>query len=318
MTKRSSSLLKIVISLVLIAIILIFFVDIRKVLSDLSHARLDYLIAAGLLMVAGTALRAVRWQALLQPLAIRIPIQRLVYFYFVGAFFNLFLPTGLGGDVVKMAMLGQATKRGPEAVGTTLVDRASGLWVLFVLSLVSLPFSYTLLPSGYSLSVIVAITAAGAVGIFLIMGTPLLPWLGGKIHLPGQEKLERFYRSVSQLGYPALAKACLISLVFDVILIIFNVMLALSLDIHLPLGIFLIFVPLTSLALTLPSISGFGARESAYIVLFSSVGVDPSTAGALSLANYFVTNVFVGLLGGGWYALVHLKELIPHEPKHSV
>jgi uncharacterized protein (TIRG00374 family) len=315
MTKRSTTLIKIAISLVLIAIILVFFVDIRKVFSDLSHARLDYLLAAGLIMIAGTALRAVRWQVLLHPLGIRIPIQRLVYFYFIGAFFNLFLPTGLGGDVVKMAMLGQATKRGPEAVGTTLVDRASGLWVLFVLSLISLPFSYKLLPSGYSLSVIIAITAAGAVGIFVIMGTPLLPWLGSKIHLPGQEKLERFYHSVSQLGYRALAEACLISLVFDVLLIIFNILLALSLDIHLPLGIFLIFVPLTSLALTLPSISGFGARESAYIVLFSSVGVEPSTAGALSLANYFVTNVFVGLCGGGWYALVHLKELISHEPK---
>jgi uncharacterized protein (TIRG00374 family) len=315
MTKQSYNLLKIIISLVLIVIVFIFFVDIRKVLNDLSHAHLSYLLAAGLIMIAGTVLRAVRWQVLLHPLGIRLPLQRLVYFYFVGAFFNLFLPTGLGGDVVKMAMLGKATQRVPEAIGTTLVDRASGLWVLFVLSLISLPFSYTLLPSGYSMSVMIAITVAGAVGIFLIMGTPLLPWLGNKIRLPGQEKLERFYYSVSQLGYQALAEACLISLIFDVLLILFNIMLAISLNIHLPLGIFLIFVPLTSLALTLPSISGFGARESAYIILFSSVGVDPSTAGALSLANYFVTNVFIGLFGGGWYALGNLKELIPHESK---
>ncbi len=313
MTQRRATLLKIAISLALIVIVFVFFVDVRKVVSDLARAHLGYLAAAAVLLILGTALRAVRWQVLLRPLEIHVPLRRLVYFYFIGAFFNLFLPTGLGGDVVKMAMLGQETKRGPEAVGTTLVDRASGLWVLFLLSLVTLPFSYQLLPPGYSAPAIVVITVIGAVGGFLVMGTPLLPWLGGKIHLPGQAKLERFYRSVSQLGYRALAEACLISLIFDVLLIVFNVLIALSLDIHQPLGVFLLFTPIISLSLTLPSIAGLGTRESAYVALFSAVGVDPSTAGAMSFANFIVTNVVVGLLGGLWYAFARLKELIQHE-----
>jgi uncharacterized membrane protein YbhN (UPF0104 family) len=78
------------------------------------------------LMVAGTALRAVRWRILLQALDIAVPLWSLVHLYCVGAFFSIFLPTGLGGDAVKMAELVWSTGRAPEAIGTTLVDRAIG------------------------------------------------------------------------------------------------------------------------------------------------------------------------------------------------
>ena len=307
--KQLFNILKIIVSAGLLIYLLAFQIDPAQLWEAVGHARWEYLIAAMLLMIAGTALRAVRWQVLLRALDIEVPLRRLVHLYFVGAFFNIFLPSGMGGDAVKMAELAHATGRGPEAIGTTLVDRATGLWVLFVLAALALPFSHALLPQGWA-----PIIALGTVGVVLggwiVMGTPLVPWIGSKVRLPGQEKLERFYRSVSQLGYPALGKACIVSLTFDVLLIIFNVLIAYSLGVDQPLGIFLLFTPIISFSLALPiSIGGLGVREQTYVLLFHPLGVSDAASVAMSLTNYVLTNVVVGLIGGVLYASDGLMRL---------
>ena len=311
--KRWFNILKIVVSAGLLIYLLVFQVDLGQLRQVLCRARWVYLMAALVLMIAGTALRAVRWQVLLQALDIAVPLPRLVHLYFVGAFFNIFLPTGLGGDAVKMAELARSTRRAPEAIGTTLVDRATGLWVLFVLALLALPFSFTLLPQGWA-PIIALGTLGGVIGGWAVMGTPLLPWLGGKVRLPGQEKLERFYRSVSQLGYQALGKACAVSLIFDILLIAFNVLIAYGLNVDQPLGIFLLFTPIISFSLALPtSVGGLGVREQTYVLLFGSLGVSGTAAAAMSLANYALTNLVVGLIGGILYALEGTKDLTVKE-----
>jgi uncharacterized membrane protein YbhN (UPF0104 family) len=310
MKKRLLDITKILISAILLIWIFTSLIDAEKLLKEIQQARWQYLVLALFLMIVGTALRAVRWDKLLEPLDIKVPLIRLTYFYFVGAFFNIFLPTGMGGDVVKMAMLGQDTNRKPEAVGTTLVDRATGLWVLFILALLALPFSYRLLPSTWIFPIIV-LTVGGVIGGFLLMGTPLLPWLGSKIRLPGQDSLERFYYSVSQLGFRALTYACFVSLIFDIILIAFNMLIALSLNVELPLGVYILFTPIISLSLALPiSIAGLGAREATYIALYGSVGVPPETAIAMSLFDYFITNILIGLIGGFLYATRNTIDFI--------
>jgi uncharacterized membrane protein YbhN (UPF0104 family) len=313
MSKRLFNALKIVVSVGLLIYLLAFQVDLGELWRVVRQARWGYLIAALVLMIAGTALRAVRWQVLLQAMDIKVELRRLVHLYFVGSFFNIFLPTGIGGDAVKMAELARSTGRAPEAIGTTLVDRATGLWVLFVLALLALPFGYALLPQGWA-PLIALGTLGGVIGGWVVMGTPLVPWLGSRVHLPGQEKLERFYRSVSQLGYRALGKACIVSLIFDVLLILFNVLIAYGLNVDQPLGIFLLFTPIISFSLALPiSIGGLGVREQTYVLLFGSLGVSDTAAAAMSLANYVLTNLVVGLLGGVLYVLEGTKGLAAKE-----
>lgn len=309
MRKHLFNILKVAVSAGLLVYLLVFQVDLEQLWRIVCQARWVYLAAAMVLMIAGTALRAVRWQVLLQALDIHVPLRTLVHLYFVGAFFNIFLPTGLGGDAVKMAELARSTGRTPEAIGTTLVDRAIGLWVLFVLAVLALPFSASLLPQGWA-PIIALAAVAGVLGGWVVMGTPLVPWLGGKVRLPGQEKLERFYRSVSQLGYRALGRACLVSLVFDILLILFNLFIAYGLNVDQPLGIWVVFTPIISFSLALPiSIGGLGVREQTYLLLFGSLGVSSTAAAAMSLMNYALTNLVVGLLGGVWYALAGTREL---------
>ena len=307
--KQWFNIVKILISAALLIYLLFFKADTGQLVQIILRASWGYLAAAAALMIAGTALRAVRWQVLLNALDIRVPLSRLTGLYFVGAFFNIFMPTGLGGDAIKMVELSRTTGKVPEAIGTTLVDRAIGLWTLFVMALVALPFSIHLLPAK-SITEILGIILAGVIGGWLVMGTPLIPWIGSKVRLPGQDKLMRFYRSISQLGYPALGKACLVSTLFNLMLILFNLLIALGLGVHQPVGIFLLFVPIISLSLALPiSIGGLGVREGVFVYLFGLLGVNSSLSFSMGLTNYLITNIVVGLLGGIWYSLEGAKEM---------
>ncbi len=307
--KQWFNLVKIIVSAGLLIYLLFFKTDLAQMGQILRQASWGYLFLAALLMIAGTALRAVRWKVLLDALDIHVPLSRLVSLYFVGAFFNIFMPSGLGGDAIKMVELSRSTGKTPEAIGTTLVDRAIGLWTLFVMALIALPFSYQLLPAR-SIPEILAIIVVGVIGGWLVMGTALIPWLGGKIHLPGQYKLTRFYRSVSMLGYAALGKACLVSVVFNLMLILFNLLIAYGLGVNQPVGVFLLFVPIISFSLMLPiSIGGLGVREQVYVLLFGTLGISSTTSVAMGLTNWLITNIFVGLLGGIWYSLEGARDM---------
>jgi hypothetical protein len=228
----------------------------------------------------------------------------------VGAFFSIFLPTGMGGDAVKMVMLGESTGRIPEAIGVTLVDRAIGLWTLFGLALLALPFTYQLLPTNWGLTIFL-VSVMGFIAGILILGTPLLLWIGNKFTLPGQDKINRFYISVSKLGYVALGWAAFISVIFNGLLILFNILIANSVDVYLPPGVFILLTPIISLSLSLPlSIGGLGVREATYLALFQPLGVSPEIAVVMSLFNYGITNILIGLIGGLLFALESLRAII--------
>lgn len=307
MSRKVWTLGKVLISAGLIVYLLWYQADLQQIWKVLSSASWLHLLLAAMLIALGTFIRAGRWKILLDTLEIHVPLRYLALLYFQGAFFSMFLPTGMGGDAVKMAKLAQRTGQVPESIGTTLVERATGLWVLFLLALAALPFSSQFLPSEW-ITPIASITIAGVIGGWLLMATPLLPYLGSRVQLPGQTSLLRFYRSVSQLGYRALLGACLISLIFDLLLISFNILIANSIGLHLHPGIFFIFTPIISFSLALPiSVGGLGVREQTYALLFSRLGISVEAAIAMSLINYILTYWFVGLLGGISYLVENLR-----------
>ena len=97
-----------------------------------------YLALAFALFVSSLVVRAFRWRVLLQGLGIKVPFGRLVRLYFVGQFFSSFLPSQFGGDVMRAVELTQDTQSS-AAIGTVLVDRMTGLIMLFAMGLAVLP-----------------------------------------------------------------------------------------------------------------------------------------------------------------------------------
>ena len=305
--------LKIVISAGMLAYVLLT-VNLRDLGYAILVARWEYLILAAILAIGGVALRAVRWRALLRALGIVVPLGRLVKLYFVGTFFNIFLPTGFGGDAIRMIELARYSKQTPEAIGTVLVDRATGLWMLFAMALAALPFARTAVPSRAA-TFIAIVAVIGLVGGWVLMGTRLLPWLGARVRLPASEKLERFYRAVSGCGYKALGQALGISLLFNLLIIVVNWLIALGLNVHLPLSVFFLFTSILSLALMLPSVGGLGVREETYKQMYGVVGVPGSVAVAMSLTTFLLQSIVPGVIGGLLYAIEGAADLRGRESR---
>jgi uncharacterized membrane protein YbhN (UPF0104 family) len=305
---RLFNVLKVAISVGMLAYVLLVRVNLGELAGVVADAQWGYLALAALLAILGVALRAVRWRALLRAIQIDVVLQRLVGLYFVGTFFNIFLPSGFGGDAVRMMELARQSKRTPEAIGTVLVDRANGLWVLFILGLIAMPFAARYVPTDTVL-LLSAVSVAAVAGGWAVMGTAFLPWLGSKIKLPGQAKLERFYQAVSRCGRRALGQASAVSLLFNLINITINYTIARGLNVDRPFWIFFAFAPVLSISLLVPSIGGLGVRETAHMIFYGTVGVTSAAATAMGLAQFAVQTLVPGLIGGVLYAIEGMRGL---------
>jgi glycosyltransferase 2 family protein len=294
--------------------LIVFSVGPAQIVQVLGAADLGLYALAIMLALAGVVVRAMRWQVLLRAGGARVPFGHTVYLYFVGSFFNTFLPTGFGGDVVRVLEIGEgATSQ--QAAGTALVDRLTGFIVLFLLALVALPFSANLLSPQVTLLIIVL--AGGIVaGSALLFEGRALRWLIGRFAnltwLARQPRLNQMYRAglawvehtygvITACGPRALAGAMFWSLVFNLIQIAANVLVGQALGLHVSAWTFFLFVPVATAALLAPiTISGFGLREGIYIGLFGQVGVSQAQATALSLGSYSL-DFAAGVLGGVIY-----------------
>ncbi len=268
------------------------------------------------LCILGTALRAYRWQALLMGLGLQAPIGRLIRLYFVGTFFNTFLPSGFGGDLVRVVELARDSRRAHEATGTVLVDRLTGILVLLAVALLALPFSLSVIPPALAAG-LAALAVGGLMGGWLLFQQRLLGRVIGFIPqgLPFgvKRQVEKVYAAISGSGPKAMAQALGVSLAFNVLLIFLNYSIAMSVGVDVPLGYFFLFVPPTSLALMVPSVGGLGAREWAYTELWPQVGVGKAEAGAMSVLNYAV-NAATGLIGAAIYAAEGLAAMLKRTP----
>jgi len=298
--ERFLNLLKVCFSLALL-VLLLKQVGWQQTLETLGKARFSYLAAAFVLYLVGIIVRACRWQILLSALGMGIPLARLTVLYFVGTFFSNFLPTGIGGDVVRVYELSRQSKRPIESVGTVLLDRATGLLVLFLIALMALLFSYQLIAPNIAAAILILCLGSWA-GLGLALKRDWLERWGLLRIMDKIKQVRELYESVHACGPKAIGGALAISLVFNVLLITVNYLIALSLGVEIPLWYFLLFIPLISLLLILPiSLSGLGVREGGYVYLFAQAGIPAPLALAMSLL-FYALNVASGLIGGVLYA----------------
>jgi len=304
--KRLFDLLKVLVSLALIVVILRS-VDPAALWAVVRHANPWYLLAALIVVIAGVVLRAYRWQILLDDQQVYVSLRRLSALWFVSFLFTNLLPSGIGGDAIKMYELSRRSERGADAVSSVLVDRFMGLFALQAIGLVALIFSWRLVP----LEVVfltVAVFGVSLLAAWVVSYRPLWTWLAR--HIPVFERLisiksvSALVTSLQSYSRSALLRSFGVGLGFNVLLIGMNVLIGVALGADLALRYYMIFVPLTSLVLVLPiSFAGLGVREGTYVFLFSRVGLAQEVALSLALLVYVLGTVAPGLVGGVIYVV---------------
>ena len=225
----------------------------------------------------------------------------MLFLYYVGVFFNSFLPSGFGGDAIKMVELARYSRHAPESVSTVLVDRLAGIIVLFAMAVVAWPWAHDTLPARQSY-LLVGTSIAGLACAWLLFQKRVAERVLRVLPRKLAAKVSALYDAVHACGGRALWRAIGASAVFNLALFALNYVLALGVGVRVPIAYIIVFMPVLSLSMLLPSLGALGTREGAYVLLFGSAGLSESLALAMSLSFYTI-NVLTGVIGGCLYAL---------------
>lgn len=301
--------LRVLISLIILVIV-IASVGADRLFDALRSINLGWFVIALLFHLLGLIVRTYRWSILIKALGTPVAFGRLLYLYLAGTFFNTFLPTGIGGDVVKIVELAP-DRGGAQAFSSVFADRLTGILGSSLLALTVALLDPADVPP-YVVLTVILISAAILIAAVLLTQRRLFEWIVTHLKfwpkVPGAQKIRKVAEALTSYSIGAIVRAILVSLPFTLTLIATQYALALGLGIDAPLRYFALFIPIIALAQLIPiSFNGLGVREGTYQILFGTVGVDQAQAVAISFM-YYIVRVAGGLLGGLLYLIGNLRS----------
>ncbi len=281
-------------------------IDMEKTAEVLKGADVKYIIFAGLIFMSIHVLLLVRWFLFIRALGLKSKASDVIKFFFIGLFGNLFLPSAIGGDIIKIVGLCKESSQKPRVVASVLLDRLSGFAAIALVASVSFILGYRLIGDP-SLILPVVIVSGGLFTLGFVLFNETVYSFFCKIFnfLPKvKSSLMQMHYDISLMkdrkadGFKAIAVSCLCQLLLSIVFYF----CAKALGQNISFIAFLIFVPLICVASSFPSIGGLGVREAGAAYLFAKVGVSSGIAVSISLIN-FLFMIVVGLIGGVVYVI---------------
>ena len=263
-------------------------------------------LGVGLVM---NLLSSYKWQVLLLSRRIVVSLYRLFAIYYIGKFFNLFLPTGMGGDVARIYQLGRLTGTSTESLASVFIERFTGMITLTIVSLVAVLVSlreHDLPIITNSLAVCVVLIS---ILIWLMLDRRPLALFSNLITgrfeslTPLIQKLARTHDAVRAYkdNLPTLWYTFAISLLFYFLAVINVWVSALAFSREVEFLTILVAVPAIMLIMNLPvSIGGLGLMEAAYTIIFTSFGYSSGLAVSTALLIRLKT-LIDGVVGSIFY-----------------
>ncbi|MEK7225625.1 MAG: lysylphosphatidylglycerol synthase transmembrane domain-containing protein [Bacteroidota bacterium] len=248
-------------------------IDFTKAGIALGSANWFYLFLALICFVISKLISAIRLNIYFKNIGIELPGSQNMKLYWLGMFYNLFLPGSIGGDAYKVVLLtkrfGVPYKKTGAAV---LLDRLSGVAGLGLI--LAVYGAFVLKNDFYSVLVI-----AGAVIAVIILFYIVKSWL----------------KDFTQSFFSTLLLGLLVQ-AFQVVCV-YLIMAALDIPAHAPAYIFIFLV--SSAVSVLPlTVGGLGAREIVFLEGAKYFGLAQETSVVISLLFYLITLLTsaVGLL----------------------
>ena len=292
-------------------------IDIQNTWEILQSANLAYILMAALIFLIVNVLLLCRWFIFIRALDLSVTVKSTIQHYFYGLFGNLFLPTAIGGDLIKIMGLCKDSSQKPKVVASVLIDRLSGFASTAIVAVGAYIFGYKLIEDKVLL-IPILLMGLGAFGIAAVLFNKKIYSFGCRIF----NRLPRFQKSLMTMHYDiALLKeshksreggrAILISCVSQMIFAFSYFLVAKALHQDIAMIYFLIFVPIICVVSMVPSIGGLGVREVGAAYLFGKIGIESGIAVSLTLIN-FLFMVAIGLVGGVLYVTTLSTGRVQH------
>jgi len=282
-----------------------------SVFAVIAQSKASLLILAFSLFFVGYVIAAFRWRTLIRVQGGDAPIFFLVRSFMVALFFNNFLPSTVGGDVVRMYDSWRLGNSKSDAVTVVLVDRFLGVIVLLCFALLALIFDEAV---AGEVPFITAWAAAGLGGLgiatWLVLNIPasttqmlssakngVMARIGGML-----AKVLRSFQAYRH-GRSAVLRALGLSVLLQVNVVVHFILVARAVGIEVPVESMFLIIPVAIFIMMMPiSINAIGVRETVFVFLFSLYGVHSVEALAFAWIAYGFT-LLQGVLGGIVFAL---------------
>jgi hypothetical protein len=245
-------------------------------------------LAAGLALYFLMILLSVwRWRILLEAQHIDVPRGRLLNSYLVAPFFNNFLPSNIGGDVIRVR--DTARQAGSKTLATTIVLMDRGLGLLALLTIAALGATVAGRAGGHppALASMLWLALAGglAASAFAVLMPGVVARLLSPLRLIHQEWVgERIGRLTGALtkfrNAPVALGTCLAgAVVVQAMLVGFYAAVVHSMHIPISAWHLAVIVPVSFVVQMAPvSLNGFGVREATFTYYFSRIGLPIESA----------------------------------------
>jgi uncharacterized membrane protein YbhN (UPF0104 family) len=301
------SALKAAISIGLLAVLLSR-VDITRLWSVARQASPGWLAAALVLYFAMVLASAVRWGILLRAQHVLLPYSFLTQSFLVATFFNNFLPSNIGGDVVRITDTAKAAGSKTLATTVVLIDRGIGLLGLALMAATGAslmhrmavgPVGPGILWAGFGLGAMIATPALLMPETVTRLLQPLRvfhqEWVDARI-----EKLT--YALTRFKETPTALAGCFAgAVIVQGILVGFYVAIARSMNIPIGFAELAVIVPVSFIVQMVPvSLNGFGVREATFGFYFTRLGLPLESALLVSFVGAALIMLF-SLTGGVAY-----------------
>ena len=273
---------------------------------DWTMATFAWLGSAVVTTALAFGLAAARWHEVSATLGMQTGMRRLLSHYLAGQFVGNFLPTTIGGDVLRVSRLGRDTLDRPNAFASVIIERLTGWVVLPVLTLAALALNRDLVgePGG---GVALAIAVATLALLFFIVYLAEHDKVGGKVVGDSglRQRLGAVHMGLTTYRYHKVAatRLLLVAVAYQLLLVAATGLAAAAIGVRPGTTAWLAYAPMVLIVQVLPvSIGGLGVREGALIIFLGGHGVSDGQAVSLGLVLY-VLNLLVSLLGAPSFAI---------------
>ncbi|GAB4287516.1 MAG: lysylphosphatidylglycerol synthase transmembrane domain-containing protein [Coriobacteriia bacterium] len=280
-------------------------IDLAAVGAALVELDWGWMAGAVLTVYVAILVSAVKWGLLLRARGYRLSLGRLTRHYLVGLFFNNFLPTSVGGDVVRAWDAGKDLEDTPEGAASVIAERliaSVGLGLTAALGLLFIRVA----PQVYAA---VGVVFLGSIALAVVFLVPSISdricrgFAGGRF----EDAAEWAARTASAVGETlrdarTVAVVLALSIAFQALVAAVNWFLFYALGSPVSFVQCLIATSIVSAVTMVPiSISGHGVREAGYAYFFAFAGVGSAVAVTASVL-FFVTVAVCTLPGAVFFA----------------
>ena len=305
MKKLISSILRVAVSLVLILILLYIMRDkYGDILRALKHTNVLIFLLGLAVFIMAISVASLRFQLIVKAQGdIPIIFKEALSLTFIGYFFNNFLPTSIGGDVIKAYYLShKAPAEKTGAYASVFVDRVIGLLTMVFMAFFALCFVQDQVIDKNVKYAIYYLTALSVLVIVFMANKSVAKRFSALLLLvkPIEHKLKSVYTAINKYRdhKTLLAQSLAISVVSQIFYFLGIGILVASIGSRIPMMDVFLRVPLISMISLLPSINGLGVREGSTVLLFGPIiGSDKAFAvSILSLLLLFITSIIGGII----------------------